>query len=81
MAITLNGSSGIQFPNFIENEQSIDADYTIAATKNAASIGDIEIRYLILLVTILLLEKYFKLSTHNMIHVALNLFRLQLLLR
>ena len=43
MAITLNGSSGKQFPNFIENEQSIDADYTIAATKNAASIGDIEI--------------------------------------
>jgi hypothetical protein len=43
MSIILNGSSGIQFPNFIENEQSIDADYTIAATKNAASIGDIEI--------------------------------------
>ena len=43
MAIILNGSSGIQFPNFIENEQSIDADYTVAATKNAASIGDIEI--------------------------------------
>jgi hypothetical protein len=43
MSIILNGSSGIQFPNFIENEQSIDADYTVAATKNAASIGDIEI--------------------------------------
>lgn len=43
MSIILNGSSGIQFPNFIENEQSIDADYTIAATKNAASIGDVEI--------------------------------------
>jgi len=43
MAVVINGSSGIQFPNFIENEQSIDADYTIAATKNAASIGDIEI--------------------------------------
>ena len=43
MSIILNGSSGIQFPNFIENEQSIDADYTIAATKNAAGIGDIEI--------------------------------------
>ena len=43
MSIILNGSSGIQFPNFIENDQSIDADYTIAATKNAASIGDIEI--------------------------------------
>ena len=43
MSIILNGSSGIQFPNFIENEQSINADYTIAATKNAASIGDIEI--------------------------------------
>ena len=43
MSIILNGSSGIQFPNFIENDQSIDTDYTIAATKNAASIGDIEI--------------------------------------
>ena len=43
MSIILNGSSGIQFPNFIENEQSIDADYTVAATKNAASVGDIEI--------------------------------------
>ena len=43
MAVVINGSSGIQFPNFIENDQSIDADYTIAATKNAASIGDIEI--------------------------------------
>jgi hypothetical protein len=28
---------------FIENDQSIDADYTVGATKNAASIGDIEI--------------------------------------
>lgn len=43
MAVVINGTTGIQFPNFIENEQSIDADYTIAATKNAASIGDIEI--------------------------------------
>ena len=43
MSIILNGSSGIQFPNFIENDQSIDADYTVGATKNAASIGDIEI--------------------------------------
>jgi hypothetical protein len=43
MTVVINGSSGIQFPNFIENDQSIDADYTIAATKNAASIGDIEI--------------------------------------
>jgi hypothetical protein len=43
MTIILNGSSGIQFPNFIENDQSIDADYTVGATKNAASIGDIEI--------------------------------------
>ena len=43
MAVVINGTTGIQVPNFIENEQSIDADYTIAATKNAASIGDIEI--------------------------------------
>ena len=43
MAVVINGTSGIQFPSFIENEQSIDADYTVAATKNAASIGDIEI--------------------------------------
>jgi hypothetical protein len=43
MAVVINGTTGIQIPNFIENEQSIDADYTIAATKNAASIGDIEI--------------------------------------
>jgi hypothetical protein len=43
MAVVINGTTGIQVPNFIENEQSIDADYTIAATKNAASIGNIEI--------------------------------------
>jgi len=43
MAVVINGTSGIQFPNFIENDQSIDADYTVGATKNAASIGDIEI--------------------------------------
>ena len=43
MAVVINGTTGIQIPNFIENEQSIDADYTIAATKNAASIGDVEI--------------------------------------
>ena len=43
MTIVLNGTSGIQYPAFLENDQTIDADYTIAATKNAASIGDITI--------------------------------------
>jgi hypothetical protein len=49
MAMILNGTTGIQTPGiyntipFIENDQTIDADYTVGATKNAASIGDIEI--------------------------------------
>ncbi len=49
MTMILDGTTGIQTPGvyttvpFIENDQSIDADYTVGATKNAASIGDIEI--------------------------------------
>ena len=49
MSMILNGTTGIQTPGiyntipFIENDQTIDADYTVGATKNAASIGDIEI--------------------------------------
>jgi len=49
MAMILNGTTGIETPGiyntipFIENDQTIDADYTVAGTKNAASIGDITI--------------------------------------
>jgi len=49
MAMILNGDTGIQTPGvyntsaFFENDQTIDADHTVAATRNAASIGDIEI--------------------------------------
>ena len=49
MATIISGTTGIQTPGvyntsaFFENDQSIDADYTVAATRNAASIGDITI--------------------------------------
>ena len=49
MATIISGTTGIQSPGlyttsgFFENDQTIDADYTIVGTKNAASIGDIEI--------------------------------------
>ena len=49
MATIISGTTGIQTPGvysttaFFENDQTIDSDYTVGATKNAMSIGTVEI--------------------------------------